>query len=783
MDKSDNSRLAGIVDTRDKQLDLREDSIPGYQLISGDSESGNGLSPLGKGGSGIVYRARQMLFEGASVDRAVKFFIYDDEILADRPEKSPISLEDFESEIANICTFNHQNLIRVVGAGFHNCSAGKIPYIVSDLVRGTTLKEVLCPKTEQDQDIRDQFVRDPDCILEFLLDVASAISHIHDQRYAHCDIAPKNIFVHKVDGAIKAVLGDLGLSKPLESEKKTIVTIIGSKKWMPDIAKQYCDQKINYEIFSSLQPYWDVYSFAKTGIALLEIFEGHSPRSWIDALRNDLEGALREGSSWTIAKLIDRMEFLKPVHREVARVPELSIGVGTARRKMMPVEALATTERLNNLVRHPGLLRLSKVPQITTAVQSLPGGNHTRYEHALGVTETMRRYLLSLVDESEFLQHLTAEKIEVAIVAAALSCGTRFPLSNIVHEIKNKDSSQFRDFSKHSLYRDVLRIADSSGLALQDCIREEFPNVRVKTLMSVLCGEFEEMDEADQLIYSLLHNSLDVRVIDFVRRDAHHLGIISGDSFKIDELLPHVTIHEHQLALKRHGISVAEQVILLRYWLFSRVYWNEPNRNFCAMARTIFSALHNQPEFLASLRDRVLDFDQRGMIEFLVSESKRAELASITDMASRLFGQEHTLFRLIFDCSRVDGLLGGSFDVLETLDLYQVQELEDKIWLALVERFGLNLKREIKPIIVDYPNEPGSNKMGEDVMVKFGHSDYRRLMQVSGIISGVNRSFVDQLVRFRVFIHPDLRPSKLSRGGFRLVVQESVSEYLRALNV
>lgn len=140
MSEDNNSNMKSVADTRDEQLGLSENSISGYQLLPASQEQSGDITPLGRGGSGIVYRARQILFENSSVERALKFFIYDDEILAERPDKPTISLSDFESEIANICNFNHQNLIRVVGAGFHHCSAGKIPYIVSDLVRGTTLR-------------------------------------------------------------------------------------------------------------------------------------------------------------------------------------------------------------------------------------------------------------------------------------------------------------------------------------------------------------------------------------------------------------------------------------------------------------------------------------------------------------------------------------------------------------------------------------------------------------------------------------------------------------------
>ncbi len=764
------------VDTRHEKLELTTECVSGYKILDSDLGLEGLPHPIGDGGSGIVYKARQTLYEDAYVDRAIKFFMYDDEILKNDPDKKPISEDDFISEIGNVTTFNHQSLIRVIGAGVHTCGEGAIPYIVTDFIEGTTLKEVIEPQEDSDREIQNRFIEDPDLVLDFLLDVAHAVKHIHEHKYAHCDIAPKNVFIHVDDNAIKPVLGDLGISKPIEKEGKHKTRIIGSRRWMPEKLHEFYDKEVDYELFSSSQPFWDLYSFAKTGKKFLEIFGNEKPRSWFGSLKNDFENACVEDNAWTLDGLIERIEFLKPIHREVARVKELSMGVGSGRRKMMPVEALTTTKRLHDLVRHPALLRLAFVPQLTTANQILPGANHTRYEHALGVIETMRRYLLSLLDEEEFLEHLSTKKIEVALLAAALSCATRFPLSNVIHEIKNKDKELYKDFSKNSLYMEVLRMEDSSGLALKDYIRREYKNVEVSNIVSILCAEKDKFDDADQLIHSLLNNSLDVRVIDFVRRDSHHLGINSGDSFQIDEILPHVTIRDHKLALKVQGVSVAEQIILLRYWLFSRVYWNQPNRTFCAMVRVLFLRLHECDSFSSDLRQKILKFDQRGMIEFLIESCEKYKLDAYLDIAKRLSGEEHSMYRVVYETSRVNKDLDDEFEKLQEIHLSDLENLAKLIANKLFEE---GIDNSSIPIIVDYPIEPDNTKMGQDVKVRINKKDFRNLHHVSGIIGGVNESFENQLSRFRVFIHPDLKPGKENKAQYQETVRLAVIEYLR----
>lgn len=69
-------------DTRHKRLLLEERSIDRYQFLDENDEPGSPFS-IGRGGSGIVYKVRQVFPGGAeqtSVKRAIKFFLYRDDI-------------------------------------------------------------------------------------------------------------------------------------------------------------------------------------------------------------------------------------------------------------------------------------------------------------------------------------------------------------------------------------------------------------------------------------------------------------------------------------------------------------------------------------------------------------------------------------------------------------------------------------------------------------------------------------------------------------------------------
>ena len=651
------------------------------------------VEPIGGGGSGIVYRAVQDLHGLASADRAVKFFIYRDDIAEYTHHKhsGPISREDFVAEIGNITSFNHQSLIRVIDAGIYRVDGSDVPYIVTDFVNGPTLKDVINGADYFNAvDIRKKFSENPDLVIEFLISLAEAINHIHRRNFSHCDIAPKNVFISVDDGRISPVLGDLGISKPLSKKyhRKTVF-IAGSRDWVPPCVAERLNQEVPYDEFVTFQPYWDIYSFSRTGIDFLSCIKNVESRSWYEALCACFMRGMTHGGYVGMDEIIERLEFLRPLNRRVANIPELSSGVGLGVIKMMPVEALKATKRIDALVRHPAIARLLDVPQLTASNQILPGASHTRYEHALGTIETMRRYLLSLLDEREFLEHLSAQKIEVALVCSALLSSTRFPISNVIHEIRDKHKDLFLGLSKRELIRRVFLEVNGDGQSLSSLISRDFPNVPIENVIRILSRGVEDFDDADHLIFSLLHSSLDVRVVDFVRRDAHHLGIISGDTFSLDDILPHVTVHEHRLSLKGTGVSVAEQILSLRYWLFGRAYWNRPNRSFCAMARHLLMRLHDCPDFVELLGESVLRFDQRHMLEFIYDSAKKTSSPELVDIAERLLGKKR-IFGTIFEINRDDDPdFVKCLDRIEEMDYSEIDRLSIEISNAMVSKFSL----------------------------------------------------------------------------------------------
>ena len=97
---------------------------------------------------------------------------------------------------------------------------------------------------------------------------------------------------------------------------------------------------------------------------------------------------------------------------------------------------------------------------------------------------------------------------------------------------------------------------------------------------------------------------------------------------------------------------------------------------------------------------------------------------------------------------------------VEYLSQSEIREIESDIE-EIVSNY-INDKetlQRVKGVLIDLPNEPGTNKLGKDIVVIYPETDGSRgLAAVSGIVRGVNEGFENHLRRLRVFVHPILSP-------------------------
>jgi TolB-like protein/Flp pilus assembly protein TadD len=147
------------------------------------------VAPLGSGGMGEVYRARDAKLER---DVAIK-------VLPDSVARDTDALARFEREAKAVAALSHPNILAIHDFGTQD----GITYSVTELLEGETLRGKLDgAATNQRQAI------------DWALQIAKGLSAAHSRGVVHRDLKPENVFVTR-DGHVKIL--DFGLAKRVES--------------------------------------------------------------------------------------------------------------------------------------------------------------------------------------------------------------------------------------------------------------------------------------------------------------------------------------------------------------------------------------------------------------------------------------------------------------------------------------------------------------------------------------------------------------------------------------
>ena len=198
------------------------------------------LENVGNGGMATVYRAKDHVLNR---DVAVK-------VLRDEFTTDDEFVKRFNVEAQSAASLTHPNIVSVYDVG----SEGDIHYIVMELIKGKTLKEIIT----EDGAISWKWS------VNVAIQIASALETAHKNRIIHRDIKPHNIIITE-DGIAKVT--DFGIAKAVSNSTITAFgTTIGSVHYFsPEHARGgYTDAKS------------DLYSL---GVVLYEMVTGQVPFS------------------------------------------------------------------------------------------------------------------------------------------------------------------------------------------------------------------------------------------------------------------------------------------------------------------------------------------------------------------------------------------------------------------------------------------------------------------------------------------------------------------------
>jgi predicted Ser/Thr protein kinase/lysylphosphatidylglycerol synthetase-like protein (DUF2156 family) len=200
------------------------------------------LEILGRGGMGVVYKARQV-----QLDRLVAL-----KILPPVDALSPDFVARFTREARALAKLNHPNIVNVHDFG----ETGGLYYIVMEYVEGANLRQLFEARKLS-----------PAEALAIIPKICDALEYAHEEGLVHRDIKPENLLIDK-KGRVK--IADFGLAKLLRREPLDMTLTLsgmalGTLRYM---APEQMDKP------ESVDHRADLYSL---GVVIYEMLTGETP--------------------------------------------------------------------------------------------------------------------------------------------------------------------------------------------------------------------------------------------------------------------------------------------------------------------------------------------------------------------------------------------------------------------------------------------------------------------------------------------------------------------------
>jgi eukaryotic-like serine/threonine-protein kinase len=175
------------------------------QLFAGRFEV---LAPLGEGGMGVVYRAR---------DRDLGDVVALKLVRSETMQNDPNALERFKDEVRLARRISHRNVARTHDFG----EVDGVYYVTMEYVAGTPLKELLKARGRLPVDATVSVGKQ----------LCRALEAAHEQGIIHRDVKPQNIVVAP-DGLVKVM--DFGIARAVERKKGMTQTglVVGTPEYM-----------------------------------------------------------------------------------------------------------------------------------------------------------------------------------------------------------------------------------------------------------------------------------------------------------------------------------------------------------------------------------------------------------------------------------------------------------------------------------------------------------------------------------------------------------------------
>jgi serine/threonine protein kinase len=213
------------------------------------------LEYLGRGGMGIVYKARQR-----ALDRIVAL-----KILAPERECDSGFAERFAREAQALARLSHPHIVTIHDFGEVKADDGRtLFYLLMEFVDGVNLRQILRSRRLA-----------PTEALAIVPTICDALQYAHSRGIVHRDIKPENLLLDK-EGKVK--VADFGIAKILGADAAAETGSAGTPEYMAPEQKS-APERVDHRA--------DIYSL---GVVLYEMLTGELPSKKLEAPSSHVTG-------------------------------------------------------------------------------------------------------------------------------------------------------------------------------------------------------------------------------------------------------------------------------------------------------------------------------------------------------------------------------------------------------------------------------------------------------------------------------------------------------------
>lgn len=198
-----------------------------------------------------------------------------------------------------------------------------------------------------------------------------------------------------------------------------------------------------------------------------------------------------------------------------------------------------------DIIEHRYFQRLRRIKQLGLTDLVYPGALHTRFHHALGAMDLMRRAINALQDKEVEISDKERQASMLAI---------------LLHDVGHGPFSHTLEFS---LFQGVHH--EQVGLWMMDRLNQEFDGALDLTIQ-IFKNEYHR-----PFFHQLVSSQLDIDRLDYLKRDSFFTGVYEG-AIGSERIIKMLNVASEHLVVEEKGIYSIENFLSARRLMYWQVY-------------------------------------------------------------------------------------------------------------------------------------------------------------------------------------------------------------------